>query len=562
MSIFDGFPRSNAYQINLDWLLKSMRELETYVKNYTAINNVAYAGIWDITKQYPKWALVSFKDSTYMSLQPVPVGVPLENEEYWIKLADLDPRIAGIIKDIADLDHRINKDVADINSRLEESSFVSVLKFGAKGDGATDDTEAFQNAIDFCIANNKSLFIPAVGEWNNDGGYILSKTLNVYHPMTIICAPNAILNWKHATNAVEESGTSVHGGKLYKHGYGVNIDYGKYRGHKGFYFFGIIQGCKDYTVPGGTAPSGEYWTGVRIANGDLVDFHALYISYWKVGIELNSNADFTGNTMLSWGVMDDCATGLLFNTDPNNAISATQITFNTIGICREGIKFVGNGTVDHLVLIGDGIWCEYPGYTAISNISANLVNSQITINNVFNRNTHETVNKTGDSTEWYGAIIGGENEFKSVGCTISIGVYNGKMSAGDPIMFNVGGHNLLFENTWLRTQNARGSTIPLIGSAEESKFNGGVGGALHSQDAFLKFTAEQSYSVGDTIELYGFSQLLYNDSVILLTPITSCPFIISTENLNHQTKRCFKITLEVTKEFTKGWEFVFYLQTK
>lgn len=103
MSIFDGFPRSNAYQINLDWLLKSMRELETYVKNYTAINNVAYAGIWDITKQYPKWALVSFKDSTYMSLQPVPVGVPLENGEYWVKLADLDQRITGILQDIAKL---------------------------------------------------------------------------------------------------------------------------------------------------------------------------------------------------------------------------------------------------------------------------------------------------------------------------------------------------------------------------------------------------------------------------------------------------------------------------
>lgn len=122
MSIFDCFPRSNAYQINLDWLLKSMRELETYVKNYTAVNSVAYAGIWDITKQYPRWALVSTDDSTYLSLKPVPSGVPIENAEYWEKLADLDPRIAGIIADI----EKINNEL----ETFKDSPIIDATKYG------------------------------------------------------------------------------------------------------------------------------------------------------------------------------------------------------------------------------------------------------------------------------------------------------------------------------------------------------------------------------------------------------------------------------------------------
>lgn len=89
MGLFDSFPQSNAYSVNLDWIIKKMRELEEYVKNYTAVNNVAYAGIWDITKQYPQWAIVTDRDTSWMSLKPVPVGIPLENAEYWTILADI-----------------------------------------------------------------------------------------------------------------------------------------------------------------------------------------------------------------------------------------------------------------------------------------------------------------------------------------------------------------------------------------------------------------------------------------------------------------------------------------
>lgn len=116
MSIFDNFPLSNAYTINLDWILKKIREIEKYVQDYTAVNKVAYAGVWDITKQYPQWALVTDGDTSWLSNKPVPVGIPLENTEYWQKLADLDPRIAGIIVQLSN----VEKQLSDVEKTLVE----------------------------------------------------------------------------------------------------------------------------------------------------------------------------------------------------------------------------------------------------------------------------------------------------------------------------------------------------------------------------------------------------------------------------------------------------------
>ena len=52
--------------------------------------------------------------------------------------------------------------VADITDELVnlENAIVNVKDFGAVGDGETDDTQAFQNAINYCETNNLSLFLP------------------------------------------------------------------------------------------------------------------------------------------------------------------------------------------------------------------------------------------------------------------------------------------------------------------------------------------------------------------------------------------------------------------
>jgi len=52
------------------------------------------------------------------------------------------------------------------------SQYISVKDFGATGDGTTDDTTALQNAINYCIANQRKLFV-------NVGTYKISSPLIV-----------------------------------------------------------------------------------------------------------------------------------------------------------------------------------------------------------------------------------------------------------------------------------------------------------------------------------------------------------------------------------------------
>lgn len=193
MSIFDNFPLINAYSVNLDWIIKKIIEIEEYVRNYTAVNKVAYAGVWDITKQYPQWALVTDGNTSWLSNKPVPVGIPLENAEYWQKLADLDPRIAGIIvaidkltKDIASTNNNVATNSAEIIKLGEDLktvenlfSVVSVLNFGAKGDGSTDDFQAFYRAISACKPHGV-VVIPYTGR-----PYVIKDTLRILKPIKI-----------------------------------------------------------------------------------------------------------------------------------------------------------------------------------------------------------------------------------------------------------------------------------------------------------------------------------------------------------------------------------------
>lgn len=78
------------------------------------------------------------------------------------------------------------EDIAAERKRIDFlSNYVTPQMFGAKGDGVTDDTEAFQNAIN----NSKGLFVP-------DGVYLVSE-LRVSKPIRILGASkaNAVLKY-------------------------------------------------------------------------------------------------------------------------------------------------------------------------------------------------------------------------------------------------------------------------------------------------------------------------------------------------------------------------------
>ena len=159
MGFFDNFPYTNFHELNVDWVLTEFKKLRNYVEEYTAVNKVNYSGIWDITKQYPQWAVVSNGDRTYMSSKPVPVGIEIENVEYWIHLADIDPRIGGII------------------TQLDEIMRHSLKFYGAVGDGVTDDSGALKSAL--AALDGETLYI-------DSGTFRIATPVTISQPITIV----------------------------------------------------------------------------------------------------------------------------------------------------------------------------------------------------------------------------------------------------------------------------------------------------------------------------------------------------------------------------------------
>lgn len=117
MGFFEGFPWSNKQSLNLDWLLNEMKKLLQQYTEFVAVNTVSYGGIWTITSNYPAWTIVSNGNNAYISKQPVPAGIPLDNREYWVEAAELDPRIAGIIEEI----EQIQTDIGSIKTDIKNT---------------------------------------------------------------------------------------------------------------------------------------------------------------------------------------------------------------------------------------------------------------------------------------------------------------------------------------------------------------------------------------------------------------------------------------------------------
>ena len=56
MGIFRQFPYTNFHELNLDWMLRMLQEIDTTMSQFVAINALKYADPiqWNITSQYSK----------------------------------------------------------------------------------------------------------------------------------------------------------------------------------------------------------------------------------------------------------------------------------------------------------------------------------------------------------------------------------------------------------------------------------------------------------------------------------------------------------------------------
>ena len=97
MSLFENFPYTNFHELNLDWIVALIEELKKKV-DIASISKITLADPlqWDITSQYEAYTVVMNNNNAYLSMQPVPYGISISNEEYWQKIFDLSIVFTGL----------------------------------------------------------------------------------------------------------------------------------------------------------------------------------------------------------------------------------------------------------------------------------------------------------------------------------------------------------------------------------------------------------------------------------------------------------------------------------
>lgn len=100
------WPFTNLHELNLDWIIQSIKDQETRLTNFVSLNSIKYADPfqWNITSQYAQNTLVINPETgtAYLSLQPVPSGVQIDNTNYWTPVFTLQNFTDALKKAISD----------------------------------------------------------------------------------------------------------------------------------------------------------------------------------------------------------------------------------------------------------------------------------------------------------------------------------------------------------------------------------------------------------------------------------------------------------------------------
>ena len=93
-------------------------------------------GEYNSEKVYEPLTIVTYNGSSYTSKKSVPAGTLPTNTEYWALTGNYNAQVEEY-REIAE----------NVAAKQTHMKVANVLDYGAIGDGVTDDTQAFQNAI-------------------------------------------------------------------------------------------------------------------------------------------------------------------------------------------------------------------------------------------------------------------------------------------------------------------------------------------------------------------------------------------------------------------------------
>lgn len=158
MGVFK-YPYTDFHEMNMDWIIKTIKELIEEIHNFVQFNSIKYADPfnWSIDRSYEENTMV-FDDVNkiaYISKQPVPSGVLLSNDEYWLLIMDL----SNFYAELDEVKENIG-DLNDLKTTLRDNLVNAINEIYTKSDGVinpdmfpgTSDYEKLQATIDYAVS--------------------------------------------------------------------------------------------------------------------------------------------------------------------------------------------------------------------------------------------------------------------------------------------------------------------------------------------------------------------------------------------------------------------------
>lgn len=322
-----------------------------------------------------------------------------------------------------------------IIAELITNNQVNVKQFGAIGDGITDDYNAFNNALNYCIDNQKTLYIP-------NGTYIISDTLYLDSNVKIIGEDKTATIIKQDNNLLNDPLISTNYSDNHQMQY-ITIKNLTFitLGERTDYFIKLynchsttLKNCRFYQD--GTSTS--YYHGVEIDKntgftGSNFVTKIIDCRFSKCKLKMNSTDSYILHNEL-WGNDIDCALHLLkaSNTSITNNEFIGGKTYGAIYIegDNEGLKITSNyfdGSYDDIdtkfgiygigylkdsVISNNNFWKQKSGAIYLEKAHTNVISNNVFFENDYYLTDHSDIEII-DSTLTYGNNINNNMFFRT-----------------------------------------------------------------------------------------------------------------------------------------------------
>lgn len=134
------YPYTDIHELNLDWLINAVKDLAKEMSEFEALNTISLGGVWDISKQYSRWTVVTDSDGDgYISLQPVPAGIQIDNTDYWMKLYDFVTALGALTARVSALESTVSAQSSAITALQNSITSInnSITKLNTYKDNRT-----------------------------------------------------------------------------------------------------------------------------------------------------------------------------------------------------------------------------------------------------------------------------------------------------------------------------------------------------------------------------------------------------------------------------------------